>query len=147
MLDSEQCGHGDGVCGVGGGSTKIRFRHNVEFHDAVPKHIPGLAVRAVQPAVKHPATLHALDEHDDPLRWPAAGTGQRLGQVKEHCRLRSVERVRGGNQPQKLLARPDVGAEAPPQRRSNRLAVLLLDASHHHAQMVRLNDDSHPFRL
>ena len=46
-----------------------------------------------------------------------------------------------------LLAHLFVGAERSEHRGGDHLAVLLLDAAHHHAEMLRLDDDADALRL
>jgi thymidine kinase len=49
-------------------------------------------------------------------------------------------------QRQELLARPLIGPEQAPHRARDRLRVLLLDAAHHHAEMIRLDHDADAHR-
>src|SRR5260221_3423246 len=48
----------------------------------------------------------------------------------------------GVREPEEFVSRFRIFAEGAPQRRRDRLRVLLLYAAHHHAEMVGLDDDS-----
>src|SRR5436190_15278449 len=60
---------------------------------------------------------------------------------------RSNTAARRVRQCEKLLARPLIGAKQAAYRARDRLRVLLFDAAHHHAQVVRLDDDANTLRL
>src|SRR5690606_19065691 len=51
------------------------------------------------------------------------------------------------DQPQELLARPQILQEHTLHRARDRLRVLLLHTPHHHAQVIRLADHTHALRL
>ena len=55
--------------------------------------------------------------------------------------------MRARGQPQELVSGPLVVEEDTAHGRSDRLGVLLLNAPHHHAQVIGLDDDAHPQRL
>src|SRR5262249_45469772 len=61
-------------------------------------------------------------------------------------RGRSGDRPRRVSEGDKLLTRARVRPKQPAHGTRDRLGVLLLDTAHHHAQVVRFDDDAHALR-